>query len=349
MTAESNDELPDDIDAGAAPPSMTFISGRVFVILIAAIGLLGAASAWLYLYDQQRVPREFWGFESPRIFMQAPTVTALLIKPEAPNVPQKKPYYDELYLVDAARYVVVKKVDISKREDLNALRRALIDHDSFDSGKKIFKEPEWRFGLIFEDDTTGLRYTASITFDSECLLGRPQSIDKTISTAPMSASLLRFFEDVFPEAKGMPIVTAPENYVDPAPEPVAQPAAKPNDLILPPDADVITLRSPRDAGGAQVAPSAVPANRGPVVVPTVPQVPFIQGARPASGIALPGGSPNAPAGGITLPAGSALEIPGAGPARPSPFSVGPSLDLSTPRSVTVPPLEGARPLAPPRN
>lgn len=366
MATPPDDPLPTDESAttetahDAAPPA-SLVSGKLVVSVVAAIGILGAASAWLYHYDQKRVPREFWGFESPRIFREAEKVTALLIKPEDVGTVEKPQFYNDLYMIDALRYTVVKKLDITKRDDLAAVRDMIQDYQNLDLGYKVWKQPVWRFGLIFEnqDPKSGAHYTASIVFDSECKLGKPQSVDKTISTAPMSADLLAFFEKVFPESKGMQ-ATAPlatHSFTQPlaAPSPSATPTST-GPTLPTVDADVMTLPSPKPptatsavavpgptvppaaAGPTATGPSIL--GKGPVVMPNVPLPPALGGLpQVQQGFGLPGATPGAPAapmgnpGSIQLPGGLLPTNP-AGPPR-SP------LDLSIPTGVTVPPLGGA--------
>lgn len=362
--ATQPDEFADHEPPTASQPAPPLVSGKLIVSIVAAIGVIGAASAWLYHYDQKRVPREFWGFESPRIFLEAEKVTALLIKPEDVGAVEKPQFYDDLYMIDALRYTVVKKTDITKRDDLQAVREMIRDYHNLDSGYKLWKQPEWRFGLIFEnqDPKSGAHYTASIVFDSECKLGKPQSVDKTISTARMSDELLAFFEKVFPEAKTMktsaPLAT--HSFTQPLAAPAPSPSATPSATggIMPPvDADVMTLPTPKPSAttGAVTVPgpsSAAPTGPsilgkgGPVVMPNAP-LPQVLGGLPQvqQNFGLPGATPGAPAapigaGNIQLPGGLLPQNP-AGAGSPGMIPKSP-LDLSIPTGgVTVPPIGGA--------
>lgn len=356
---------PDEIHAAVPPnvaePAASLVSGKLVVSIVAAIGVLGAASAWLYHYDQKRVPREFWGFESPRIFVDAEKVTAYLVKPEDVGTVEKPQFYDDLYLIDALRYTTVKKIDVTKRDDLQAVREMIRDYRNLDSGYKVWKQPEWRFGLVFEnqDPKSGAHYTASIVFDTECKLGKPQSVDKTISTARMSAELLKFFENVFPESKTMqstaPLATHAftQPLAAPSPVPTATPTAtSPVGPAI--DAGVLTLPTqnppsvtspvtvPGPTGPATTGPAATGPSilgKGPIVMPNAPLPPVLGGLpQIQQNFGLPGAAPGAPFGGagsIQLPGGLLPAGPPGGGTSKNP------LDLTIPTGVTVPPLGGA--------
>jgi hypothetical protein len=347
-------------EANDAPPP-TMISGKLVVSVVAALGVIGAAAGWLYHYDRQRLPREFWGFESPRIFTEAQHVTALLVKPEEVSTEPKPAWYPESYLIDGKRYVVVKKIEVTDRPEMRmggepgpagkpTVRQLLVDHRNFDPRQKRWKEPEWRFGLIFENhqESTGARYTASIVFDSDAKLGRPQSVDKAISTVPMSAALLEFFHGVFPEAASMPKTSIqPQSAFT---QPLATPGATATatgTAPRPPDAPLtgVAPGGPGALGGPTV---------GPVVVPTMPSLPPALGGPtvPSSGLTLPGGftlpgsSPGRTSPGVTVsPNLGGLTLPGSPAVRPgvSPGTPAGPLDFSTPRNVIVPQLEGVGP------
>src|SRR5688572_25437815 len=101
MSTNFDYRTPNDLDETDGSPSRpTMISGKLVVSVVAAIGVIGAAAGWLYHYDQKRLPRTFWGFESPRIFAEAQTVTALLLKPEEVSTEPKPQWYPQLYLID---------------------------------------------------------------------------------------------------------------------------------------------------------------------------------------------------------------------------------------------------------
>jgi len=311
--ADGYNEHGDDQHGDDGPPASNgpMISGKLVVGIVAALGILGAASGWLYMYDQRRLPREFWGFESPRIFREAQTVSAQLIKPESVGSVAKPEYYPDLFPIDALRYYTIKRTDITKRPDLPRLREMLVDHKNFDRGFKVWKEPEWRFCLIFEDlhEASGAKYTASIIFDSECKFARPQSVNKTISIEPMAGELLAYFEEVFPQAKTMPKVTVPSDiFSSPVPATSTEPTTPPT------------------ATGAPLATGAVPTGIAPAggVVPlvgaplTTDPAPTAVDAVPATTIATPASTSPIPA--ATGPAVSITpSVPAPGGAETSVF------------------------------
>jgi hypothetical protein len=277
-------------------------------------------------------------------------VTALLLKPEEVSTEPKPQWYPESYLVDGLRYVVVKKIDVTDRPEMKkgeepdpsgkpTVRQLLVDHHSFDPSQKRWRDPDWRFGLIFENvhEATGAKYIASIVFDSEAKLGRPQTVDKAISTAPMSAQMMTFFNSVFPEAASMPRSSI-------------QPQSAFTQPLQTPGATATATGAATSLPGAQIttaAPGGQSAlGKGPVVVPMVPLPPALGGPSVPGGFTLPGSSPGGASPGVTVPSNfGGPAIPGLQSPRPGAFPGGPPapLDFSAPKNVIVPKLEGLGP------
>lgn len=211
-------------DPDVAPYQPKLISGKWVIIVVGAISLFGAAFGWLWMYDAQRTPRDFWGPQSWKLIGLAPVVRAQLLKPEAPgpaNVP-KPAYYDGLVVVryepgERARYVIEreKRVEnepgISIENQSDSLREALANYRSYnwESKAATLQQPVWRYALSFSERTEDVRVaqeeanpqfpignkTATLLFDSECRFVRVPAVDKpTVLQPSVAEQFKKFFE-----------------------------------------------------------------------------------------------------------------------------------------------------------
>lgn len=350
----SADALSSEPATPPVPPApRKALSGDAMVAILLGLGIILAATAWLWHYEYRRVPQTFWGFESPKIFRDAKEVTAYLIRPEGMGVAEKPMYYDSLFMIDELRFVVVKKKDISKNEGLPRIREALNNYRNYQQSSSQWSSPNWRFALEFhfksEDPHMLGDYTAMIVFDADCKLGRPQSVNKVISTDAMSAELTAYFEGIFPEAKELKTSSDMNVFARPLQtEPEATPTA--------------TSTATGDVGSAPVTtdserlttPHPIPSSTVPTTLgPTLPSF-----DRPSGGAfatpepaAVPAAVPTATsAATVATPAGATPTATGGG--GPSIFStppkVGPAVVPQMPGIPGLPGLGGpaAGPLAP---
>lgn len=221
-------------DEAATPPRM--ISGKLVIFVVLAIGIGGAATGWLWIYNQQRMPRDFWGYHAWVMLARAPVVTALKLDPEPAVTPgtQRAEWYEGLVVVpldpvDGARYVVAamerveKSPGLSLADQSTSLREALGFHRSFQWESKAgeLQEPVWRYGLVFADEVSPAPAVASATattapgpsasaaprlpprsvtilFDADCQFARLQDVDKTTVLHPsVSEQFRKFFATTF--------------------------------------------------------------------------------------------------------------------------------------------------------
>ncbi|MBA4020016.1 MAG: hypothetical protein C0483_22855 [Pirellula sp.] len=168
----------DDNEPEATLPPPRMVSGKLVILIVCILGIGGAATGWLWTYNQQRMPREFWGYQAWVMLARAPVVTALQLDPEpaaAPGTPRAE-WYEGLVVVpldpaDGARYVVAKLERVEKSPGLSladqstSLREALGFHRSFlwDSKAGELQEPVWRYGLVFADEAPPAPPAASAT------------------------------------------------------------------------------------------------------------------------------------------------------------------------------------------
>lgn len=211
-------------DDGAQLPPPWMISGKLVILIVLALGIGGAATGWLWIYNQQRMPREFWGYHAWVMLARAPVVTALKLDPEPAVAPgkQRAEWYEGLVVVpldpaEGARYVVAamerveKSPGLSLADQSTSLREALGFHRSFqwESKAGALQQPVWRYGLVFAEEaspaptaasatatataTAGPSATAApklpprsvtILFDADCKFARLQDVDKTAVLHP---------------------------------------------------------------------------------------------------------------------------------------------------------------------
>lgn len=226
-----------DADEPGVPPYQpTLISGKWVILVVGAISIAGAAFGWLYTYDAQRRPRDFWGIETWMMIGTSHVIRAERLVPETPNADGKpKPAdYDGLVVVryepsDAGRYVVEtsKRVEnepgLSYANQSGSLREALANHRSYnwDSKAAALQRPSWRYALVFTkfdeaqlaEETARLEREkqivpgiptanpkATLLFDADCRFVRVPAVDKPIMLQPTVAEQFKkFFTTQLPE------------------------------------------------------------------------------------------------------------------------------------------------------
>ncbi|MCE9606472.1 MAG: hypothetical protein K8U03_16380 [Planctomycetia bacterium] len=232
MTRIDADQDPEEPDVAPYQPQL--ISGKWVMIVVAAVSFFGAAFGWLWIYDAQRRPRDFWGPRSWKLMGLAPVVRARSLMPELPAA-DGKPHpddYDGLVVVhydpgEAARFVVEQEKRVENEPGLSiatqsaSLREALTNHRSYnwDSKAAALQRPKWRYALLFserteaevakpEELTSGKPLgnpTATLLFDADCRFVRLPLVDKAISLQPSIAEQFRkFFRTQFPEGDAKP-------------------------------------------------------------------------------------------------------------------------------------------------
>lgn len=241
MSGSEDQRRPSDQDEpGVAPYQPQLISGKWVIVVVGAISLFGAAFGWLYTYDAQRMPRDFWGIRTWKLIGLGPEVTAQRLVPEPASADGKpKPAaYDGLLVVhydpgEPVRFVVeaAKRVEnrpgISIADQSASLREALANHRSYDWNSKAaaLQRPVWRYALVFTGEVDKVdegdekkaepghqwpHATATLLFNADCRFVRVPNVDKPIELQPSVAEQFKkFFHIEVPEEPAKPQAGAP--------------------------------------------------------------------------------------------------------------------------------------------
>lgn len=230
MSAPHEDNSPnaDDDDRTAeepiAPYQPTLVSGKWVLLFVGAVSIAGAAFGWLWTYDAQRGPRDFWGIETWKLIGRAPVIRAERLVPETPATDgaTKPAFYPGLVVVlydpgESSRYVVEDSKRVENEPGLSyanqsaSLREALANYRSYDWDSKAatLQRPAWRYALVFLSKTEAQLAAekpvidgvpvpnpqATLLFDADCRFVRVPSNDKPIVLRPTVAEQFKkFFE-----------------------------------------------------------------------------------------------------------------------------------------------------------
>lgn len=231
MNDDSPTTNPDDDGEPAVPYQPTLISGKWVILVVGAISIAGAAFGWLWTYDAQRGPRDFWGIETWKLIGRSKSIRAERLVPEPPAADgsPKPAYYEGLIVViydpgESSRYVVESSKRVENEPGLSlsnqsaSLREALANFRSYDWDSKAatLQRPAWRYALTFRtyDEQQLVEQEAKLAkqgnvipgipianpeatllFDADCRFVRVPSNDKPIVLRPTVAEQFkRFFE-----------------------------------------------------------------------------------------------------------------------------------------------------------
>jgi hypothetical protein len=166
----------------AANPVHT--SGKLVILGIVGVALVGAGASWWYRYEATHRAAEFWGPQAARLIRDAPQVTL------------------------QRRQFEPGEIDISKAQGITHLRNALLENRSYDwpqpetSVRPQVSMPRWV--LIFSDPSTN--ENVAIQFSDDCGLAQLLGESKrgwAISCAPIKAGLSQVFSE-YSTAKQVP-------------------------------------------------------------------------------------------------------------------------------------------------
>src|SRR5438270_10988443 len=93
-------------------PSTTYVSGKLVIIGVVTVSLIGAVASWLFRYNATHRAAKFWGPEAAVLIRDAPHVTV-----------KRRPLTGNFF---------ANEVDVSHARGLVHLRNALLEDQDFD-------------------------------------------------------------------------------------------------------------------------------------------------------------------------------------------------------------------------
>jgi hypothetical protein len=125
--------------------SAKWIDGKLALLVVLGLGVVGAAGGWWYQQGLQRRPIRLWGHEAATLFISAPHVELWRLEPsEAGSTP-------EVATTDGEAFRAVEKVDVSQARGFLHLRHSLLSDPSFDWSSDNAGHKKWDYALRFID------------------------------------------------------------------------------------------------------------------------------------------------------------------------------------------------------
>ena len=168
--------------------SPKFIDGKLALLLVAALGVAGAAGGWWYQQSLQRRPIRLWGREAAVLFVNAPQAELWRLEAQ-PNTPSGTV---DFVAADGQAFRVLEKVNVSQARGFLHLRHSLLSDHSFEwspdapSGRR-----DWRYALRFTDGDRGATLLVSDDFQHAMLA----ETSAEASTRPIGTGLKELFAE----------------------------------------------------------------------------------------------------------------------------------------------------------
>ncbi|HEV3003452.1 MAG TPA: hypothetical protein VGX78_03280 [Pirellulales bacterium] len=171
------------------PPRL--IEGKHAILVVFAIGLIGAVGSSWYHRTAQRLVLEFWGPEAAILIVDAPRAEALRLAPAADD---DGPDVD----FGGAHFTVIERVDVSRAPGLIHLRQSLLHDGSFDwSAPSDDCRPQWDYALRFSRD----EHVATVLVAFNCRRLKLAGSAREAGIAPLAAGLERFLAEQFDQTR----------------------------------------------------------------------------------------------------------------------------------------------------
>jgi hypothetical protein len=165
------------------------ISGKLVILVVLAVAITGAAASWFFRYNATHRTVEFWGAETTKLIRDAPHVALLKLLPLKIGDTA-----DTTLVIDAEKYTVGPRLDVSSAHGMTHLRNALLEDRSFEFDAQLEAPPPhyWRWALEFRDGGK----SATILFGDDCMSLRLQSGNGgVVSCRPIAAGLQEMFAE----------------------------------------------------------------------------------------------------------------------------------------------------------
>ncbi|HEV3021537.1 MAG TPA: hypothetical protein VGX76_03695 [Pirellulales bacterium] len=169
------------------------IEGKHAILVVFAIGLIGAVGSWWYHRTAQRRVLEFWSPEAAALIVNAPRAEALRLAPaEAGGDDGQDVDFGGLH------FAVIERVDVSRAPGLIHLRQGLLHDGSFDwPAPSDDCRPQWDYALRFSADER----SATVLVAFNCRRVKLAGSAREVAIAPLAAGLERFLAEQFDRTK----------------------------------------------------------------------------------------------------------------------------------------------------
>ena len=163
----------------------------VGMILVGAV--LALSTGWFYRSLQRR-PLEFWGTETARLIMHAPTVYAWQLLPHGSNALPAESIEIDTITFATTTYDIAHQREVSISPGFSHVRHGLLNDAAFTWSETPPDDGTiWRYALHFID---GER-TATLLFDTECRKVAVAESRARAATDPLAAPVRTFLEEQF--------------------------------------------------------------------------------------------------------------------------------------------------------
>lgn len=182
--------MPPKADAAAppSPPDETGMSGKLVIIGIVAVALLGAGGSWWFRYSSTHEAAKFWGPETATLIRDASAVRFLAFSEPVTNQVAK---FDSPTDPDFSDVPQATR-DVTEARGLVHLRNALLESHNFNwPSVPTSSTTRWTRALVFTDKATGR--DACVLFAPESKLVASTETNSTVSFEPISAGVAQMF------------------------------------------------------------------------------------------------------------------------------------------------------------
>jgi hypothetical protein len=161
-----------------------YVSGKLVIITVVVLAVLGAGFSWWYRYSSTRRSARFWGGQNARLIRDAAHVHLVTVGPMGPeHVHEPNAAFADHYHVLDGLVKVDHRHKVSQAPGLVHLRNELLMDRSFESHNEVLgADDDWKYGLEFRDLETNPPLVIFFSADCRRLLRYPPSSGTGIAT-----------------------------------------------------------------------------------------------------------------------------------------------------------------------
>jgi hypothetical protein len=176
-----------------------YVSGKLVIITVVVLAVLGAGFSWWYRYSSTRHATRFWGGENARLIRDAKHVHLIRVGPMGPvHVHDPNAAFADHYHVPDGLVGVVDRREVTQAPGLIHLRNELVMDRSYESHTGVLAPAsEWQYGLEFRDADTNSPFVVFFSGDCRRLMRYPPTIGPGVAslTPKFAAGLKTVFEE----------------------------------------------------------------------------------------------------------------------------------------------------------